>query len=297
MNLEADQAALSAADAAAGPKLDDVIRGVFDVSTLPQVAIKVIQVAKDPDAGAVDLRMIVEGDPALSSKILKCVNSAAYGLRNRVNNLQRAIGLLGFKQVRNIAVTASVSKLFKDPTPIATYTRRGLWNHMVSVGVAARFIAVRCNLPSFEEVFLCGLMHDFGIVLEDQYCHAVFEKAISELSTEKTLCQTEQEHLGFDHAQLGARIADAWKFPQEVRDCIRFHHMFANYRGEFTDHVACVSLANLICTVKGRTSVGMKLVKPAIAALEHLKATREDARVWADDLDAEFEQHKSLFDV
>lgn len=297
MSAEAEPLAMPPEDRSAAPKIDEVIRRVTEVSTLPQVAVRVIQVARDPNAGAIDLRMIVEGDPALSSKILKCVNSAAYGLQSRVNNLQRAIGLLGFKQVRNIAVAASVSKMFKDPTPIGTYTRRGLWKHMISVGVAARLIAMRCNLQSFEEIFLCGLMHDLGIILEDQYCHDQFEAIVNDLSTEFTLAQLEQRHLGFDHSQFGARIAEVWRFPEEVRDCVRFHHMFGSYRGPFKDHVACVELANLICTVKGITSVGMKLVRPAQAAMDHLQASRDDVKVWAQDLDDEIKQNESLFDL
>lgn len=277
--------------------IETVVNRINEVSTLPHIALKVMEVANNPDAGAADLRVIVESDPALSSRLLKCVNSAAYGLRNRVTSLQRAIGYLGFKQVRNLAVTASVSDTFKQSTTYGKYTRSGLWKHMVSVAVCARLIATRRKLSFFEEAFLAGLLHDFGIVLEDQYCQPQFAEVMQKVSQERTLPQVEMMVLGFDHCRLGARVAEGWKFPIEAIDTIRFHHMPQNYRGDHGKILACVDLANLICTLKGVSSAGLNLLRPSRWSLDQLGVDREFLKVLAVDLDHELELNKQLFSL
>jgi putative nucleotidyltransferase with HDIG domain len=239
----------------------------------------------------------VESDPALSSRVLKCVNSAAYGLRHRVTNLQRAISMLGFKQVRNLAVTASVSKVFRDNEPIGTYRRPSLWRHMVSVAIAARMIATRCEIAAFEEAFLGGLLHDIGIILEDQYCHERFVNVMCALDPQRTLVQVENEIIGFDHTRLGAHFAAASGFPEEAEDAIRYHHSFAAYHGPHASIVACVDLANFLCTLMDISSVGMKLIKPTSAAMDQLKVSRSDLKVWAVDLGQEIDQNKVLFNL
>ena len=286
----------------AGPKLGkhplDLVAGrITEVSTLPHIALRVMEVASDPDAGAADLRKIVEGDPSLSARLLKCVNSALYGLRFRINNLQRAISYLGFKQVRNLAITASVSDTFKGDVAFGPYTRAGLWRHLVAVGVCARFIAARKKMGCFEEAFLAGLLHDIGIVLEDQYCQPAFGEMMENLPPNKPLCSLEMTAFGFDHTRLGQRLAEQWRFPPEVIDTIRYHHMPASYKGEHTDILACVDLANLVCTLKRMPSVGVNLLKSTHWSVQMLRLTKDDVKVLATDLDDELSIHESLFNL
>ena len=284
--------------AARRPKsVDAVVRRVSDVSTLPQVALKVMEVAKDPDAGAADLKAVVEGDPALGARVLRMVNSAASGVSSTVTNLQQAISYLGFSQVRNLAMTASVSEIFKENEKIGTYQRTKLWRHMVSVGICAQLVARRCKMPGFEDAFLAGLLHDIGIILEDQHTHQLFCEVIRNLSDDTTLVAVEKELLGFTHCILGAKIAEAWRFPPAVRAAIRFHHASSGYRGPGSDIVRCVEIANVICTLKGIRSVGAGLVKPPLETFQAMGLQKEDIVILATDLDQEIATSESLFEL
>lgn len=142
------------------PTLDSVVRRIDEISTLPHIALQVMEVANEPGSSAADLKDVVEGDAALSARILRCVNSSAYGTRTKVTNLQHAIAYLGLKQIRNLAITASVSELFKKEEAVGSYLRSHLWRHLVSVGICARLIAMRRQFENFEDVFLAGLLHD-----------------------------------------------------------------------------------------------------------------------------------------
>lgn len=279
------------------PSLDEVARRIDQISTLPHVALRVMEVASNPDAGPGDLKRAMECDAALCAKVLRCVNSAAYGLRTKVTNLQQAIAYLGMKQVRNLAMAAQIADLFKSDEAIGPYRRSALWRHLVSVGVCGRLIAMRIRLAAFEDVFLAGLLHDIGIILEDQHVHREFVRVLESLDGSRPWIQVEQEHLGFDHTTLGLRLAEQWRFPEGARAAIRYHHASELYRGDARVILLCVEVANAICTLKGITSVGIKAARLSRGVLEELSLTKEDLVVIAQDLDRELAENATLLDI
>ncbi|GAB6164506.1 hypothetical protein JCM19992_05060 [Thermostilla marina] len=278
-----------------GPDLEAFVRRVHDISTIPQIALQVLKVANDPLSGAADLKEVMETDAALSARILRCVNSSAYAVRTKITNLQQAIAYLGLKQIRNIALTASVAEMFREDLGIEPYSRAGLWKHLVTVGICARLIAMRRKVANFEDAFLAGLLHDIGIILIDQNAPKQFRAVIEHLTPEKTLSEIEREYVGFDHCLVGEELGKAWGFPPNVRAAISHHHGSHNYRGEEIDIVRCVEVANLICTLKGISSVGMKLLRVPAAAFKGLQLTKSDIAVLAEDLENEITQNAALY--
>lgn len=279
------------------PTVEALARKIDEISTLPHVALQVVRIASNEASSAADLKKVMENDVALSARILRCVNSSAYALRSKITNLQHAITYLGMKQIRNLAITASVADLFKKDERIGNYRRQDLWRHLVSVGICSRLIAMRRKIGDFEDAFLAGLMHDIGIVLEDQHVHDHFSRLIQSLDGEKTLVEMERSRLNFDHTTLGEMVAENWKFPDLVKATIRHHHASVLYRGPAIQVIRCVEVANLLCTLKGITSVGLKLVRTSMPAIEGLSLTRDDLAVLAEDMDTELKQNASLFTV
>lgn len=277
--------------------LEGITRRVNGISTLPTVALKIVEVANDPDSGAAEMKAVMESDAAFASRVLRSVNSSAYAVRTRITNLQQAIAYLGVKQIRNLAITASVGELFKAGDTHGTYNRSQLWKHLVSVGLCARLIAMRLRKANFEDVFLAGLLHDIGIILEDEHDHERFASMVSALDDQHLLTEVEREHLNYDHTMLGRKIAEDWGFPEAVRAGIRFHHNSEGYRGDEADTVRCVEVANLICTLKGISSVGRKLVRFSQPLLTHLNLGREDISILSHDLDEAVSVNMGLFTI
>ncbi len=290
-------ASLPGAYPAVRPTLEDVVRRVHDISTLPQIALQVMEVANDADSGARELKEVMEGDASLSSRVLRCVNSSQYAKRGKITNLQQAIAYLGMQQIRNLAVTASASKLFAAGGIIGSYDRAGLWRHLVTVGICARLIAMRLNFADFEDVFLAGLLHDIGVVFEDQHVHEPFAEVIQSLEKGKALSEIERSHLGFDHAVLGAKVAENWKFPPGVLATIRYHHNTTGYRGDQIEVIRCVEVANFICSLKGISSVGIHLVAFPQSAIRGLSLSKEDILVLAQDLDRELTNNENMLQI
>ncbi len=257
----------------------------------------VIETVNDPNCGAAELKSVLESDPALSARVLRCANSSAYALRTRVSNLQLAVAYLGFKQVRNLALTATVCELFRNSEAIGSYRRSELWRHLVAVAVCARLIAMRQRMAAFEDAFLAGLLHDIGIILEDQGVHDDFRRLVLTLQADRPLTAQEQGVLGFDHTELGELFARRWKFPGAVITAIRYHHAADEYAGEYEGILRCVELANVLCSYKGMSSVGINLTELSSGCLAALGLCRHDVEVLLADLDHELFTHAHLFSL
>ena len=255
---------------------------ISEVSTLPAVAIRIVEVANDPESEAADLLEVVEFDAALATRIIRTVNSSYYALQNKVAELKLAITLLGFKEIRNLAMTAYIAQLFKRPARHAHYSREGLWNHLIGVGTVAKLIAETSKKVAPREAYLAGLLHDLGFILIDQYLHKPFCKMLDAMGPEVPVCQVEEEILGFDHAELGAFVADQWRLPKQLTTAIRYHHDPDRYQGEHAEMVYVVALANFFCHLKDLSSLGVSHTQPPPAewftALGLQKA--DIARIW-----------------
>jgi len=268
------------------PRSEDLVEKLFrrigEVSTLPTVAVRIIEVINDPDTGADDLLEVIRFDAALAMRIVRTVNSSYYAMQNKVADLKLAIALLGFKEIRNLAMTAYIAILFKKGHGHGPYTREGLWNHSIAVGSVAQLIAEVCGMVQPREAYLAGLLHDVGFILLDQYLHKPFCQVIDALEEGKPVWQVEQEILGFDHAELGAFVTSHWNMPEHLATTIRYHHAPREYDGPHREMVYVVALANSFCHAKGFTSLGVRIAEiPPTEVLAGLRITEEQlGRIW-----------------
>ncbi|MFI4876547.1 MAG: HDOD domain-containing protein [Blastopirellula sp. JB062] len=272
--------------------LDILIQRIDEVSSLPQIAVQAMEIASAEESSASDLTAIVECDVALSSRVLKLVNSSAFGLRNTVTNLQQAIAYLGMKQVRNLAITASVSELFSGGDNVGKYSRSGLWEHMVAVGIAARIFAKKHRIGDPEDAFIAGLLHDLGIVILDQFLNSRFALMLETMNPQQVQVRWERQYFGFDHTEFGERIARHWKFPEVVVDTIRYHHMAGVYRGRHSPMIKAVEMGNMAMNEAGITALGAKYSRISMAALNHFDMTIGDLSRFAEEVKDELEKYQ-----
>jgi HD-like signal output (HDOD) protein len=231
---------------------------ISEVSTLPAVAMRIIQVANDSTTGSADLLEAVQYDAAMATRIMRTVNSSYYAMQNKVADLKLAITLLGFKEIRNLAMTAYVAQLFKKGVGHGSYTREGLWNHMIGVAIVARLIADVSRKVAPREAYLAGLLHDLGFILIDQYLNKPFHQLIDALTEERSLVEIEDEVLGFDHAELGAYVGKQWRLPEHLVATIRFHHDPLAYVGDHWAMIYTVALADFFCNAKNVSPLGVR---------------------------------------
>ena len=140
--------------------VDSALKGISHIATLPEITLRIIELVEDPSSTAQDLNNIISNDPALCSRILKVVNSAFYGLPRQIGSINRAIVLLGLNAVKNIAIAASLTKLFRGGDLCPHFSARKLWIHSIAVAAGSKLLCDELNLGLPDEAFLAGLARD-----------------------------------------------------------------------------------------------------------------------------------------
>lgn len=226
----------------------EIVKKVSTIATLPEVTSKIIATVEDPKSTASKLHQIVSHDPALVTRILKVVNSSFYGLPGQIGSVERAIVLLGLNAIKNIAVAASIGQLFRGGKLCEGFAAKDLWTHCIAVGVTARELAKQMRFPIADEAFLAGMIHDVGILLQLQtspeQLNEVCEKA---KKSDSEFCELERQIIGIDHQQLGAALAEQWKFPHSCQLVAGHHHHPQGLSDQNRMLVNLVHVADVIC--------------------------------------------------
>ncbi len=210
--------------------LEQILADAGDLASLPQVVMRVLDLTADAHATAVDLEKVIGLDQALAARILALANSSYYGMPRSVSTLREAVVFLGFKTLRNLAMTITTFNLFLGRSDTPALARRALWRHSVDAAQCARVITHLLPAPAQEAVgaeqaYTCGLLHDIGKMALDRSRHALFV-SLSEMARTHHVrfWEVEAEVVPFSHAQIGAALTDRWNLPPQICEAIAFHH-------------------------------------------------------------------------
>ena len=222
-----------------------------DIASIRQVVSEVLRIIKDEKSSAKDLKTITEKDPPLCARLLKLANSAYYGYPRTISDIQEAIVCIGFDAIRDLALTQKVCELFMDDQVRSGYSRRLLWRHSSAVALLCKMFYRREFRERGDDIYAAGLLHDIGIIIEDQVFPEVFDRTIEEFSRNKrNLLEVEKEILQVNHATIGKAIAQSWGFPDELMQAIAYHDDPDQADDTCYQFVATVYVANVICQRK-----------------------------------------------
>ena len=273
------------------------IREISHIATLPEVTLKIIQLVEDPESTAQDLNNVITNDPALGARILKVVNSAFYGLPGQIGSINRAIVLLGLNAVKNIAIAASLAKLFRGGQICATFNARDLWINSIGVATGTRLLAKKANIGLPDEAFLAGLIHDLGIMVEMQANRAKFVETIELLDAnpDMTMREAELQTLGATHEQFGHALCKAWKFPLSFSYVTGFHHRPGEVATESRRLVSLVHVADVIAAQLGiGFTRGVESTEIDPSFLEALNLSSEIVEETANEMPEAMEEAQAL---
>jgi HD-like signal output (HDOD) protein len=203
--------------------VDELLSGVMDLIPLPKAYLRLRELIADPESSLSDITQVISNDPALTSRILRIVNSAYFALPNKVDTIERAVQVLGLNQVHDLALaSASVSTLSGIPCPALDI--HDYWRRSIYTAVVARILARRMSLRTAERLFVAGLLHGIGeLVLA--YKEPVLFGELKSAATrrELPLSVVQQAHLGFDYAAISAELLHRWQLPDEIVMPVRHH--------------------------------------------------------------------------
>jgi putative nucleotidyltransferase with HDIG domain len=203
------------------------------------------------DYSARELAAVVKYDQSITANILRMCNSAYFGLRHKVDNVQDAVLYLGRDNLVRAVLAAGISRYFKKTKG---YEVEGidLWEHSVSVALMAQILSRKIYDHEDPKLFTAAILHDVGKVVLGEYVRESCKK-IKTLVSEKgyDFIEAEEEVLGINHAQLGGEMALLWNFPAEIKDAIAWHHRPDLVRRKSNGLVWLIYLADQICLMTG----------------------------------------------
>lgn len=196
--------------------------GDYELPSFPAVAMSTLSLLRQ-HADMAEVAASLMTDPGLTVRILRTVNSAAFGMRKRVTNLQYATSLLGRSRVESLVLTAAVGSALPDPGVIELAP---FWRTSARRACLASRIAARVDPGSQVESFTAGLLQDMGVPVlaashPDRYAELWSR---SECDDGVTLQELELDAFGYDHAHVGAVLAESWDLPEALITAISDHH-------------------------------------------------------------------------
>jgi HD-like signal output (HDOD) protein len=139
-------------------------RGELELPAMPEVALKIVKLAEDPEAGLPDLAKVVQMEPTVAGSIIKAANSPLYRGSKPVDNIKNAVVRLGAKITRNLATSVAMRERFSAKTPLIKKRMQRLWEHSIQASALSFVIAREASGFDAERALMAGLLHDIGVI-------------------------------------------------------------------------------------------------------------------------------------
>jgi HD-like signal output (HDOD) protein len=205
-------------------KLSLVLAKVTEVAVLPHVVFKVLELSASSDSGTADIERAINVDPGFSSKILVLANSAYMALPRRITSIREALLFLGFKQVRQLAMTVGVFDLFAGKNDRESLRRRAWWRHSVDSAISARWLADQTKKVSGDDAYTCALLHLIGKTLLDRYGGVDYKHVEDIMAQGLKDYKAEEAIYGCHHIQVATAVCMKWRLPESLVSGLNYAH-------------------------------------------------------------------------
>jgi diguanylate cyclase (GGDEF)-like protein len=258
--------------------LDRLVAQAGDLYSLPAVAMEILELASDAKADARKLKECIERDPALTTKILRVVNSSLFGLAQQVSDLNQALALLGMKPLKLLVLGFSLpDALFQN---VAGEMLSRYWQRTLVKSIAAREISERIRSDLGDEAFIAGLLQDIGQLVLIQCVGEPYIQFVGKARGEPgDLKRLERRALGFDHVQLSAELLNRWGLPGLIVEAVAGLESSETIARTSNPLIRVLDLAELVATLlcDGHTVVLAELG-------ERVGGSSVFSRSWLDEL-------------
>ncbi len=224
-----------------------ILRNIEEVSPLPATAHRVVSMLDNPDVELERIGDVLSLDPGLTSTMLRVVNSAFYGLREKVASASKAVVVLGMKKLRQLVVAAAVMQKFQGvPAGFA----QKFWENSIRTAQWSKEIGVHRGMSEADELFICGLLHNIGYLVIMQYFRPQQAEIDRMIQAGRQPIVAEKTVLGGTHADVGGFLFNLWQMPKETVQSAMFHHhdlqLLVNMPN-LSESVIVIHMASAIC--------------------------------------------------
>lgn len=205
--------------------INRVLQSIKIIPAFPPAALKLLNLIKEGDYSIMDIVNVIKFDPSITANILKLSNSAYFCAPQKITTIHEAVVNLGQNNLLQVVQAAGISMFYKKPVKGYLLTPRGLWRHCVAVALMSQILSHKIYRKDNPVLYTAALLHDVGKIILGEFVFNSLEKITELVSKQGRTCiEAEKEIIGIDHAELGGKIADQWKFPDDLKDPIALHH-------------------------------------------------------------------------
>lgn len=196
----------------------------LDLASPPGTYARLNELIHDPHSAIDAISEVINADPALTTRLLKIVNSPFYGFPSQINTISRAITVIGTHELAQLVLATSVVKAFNG-IPDDLIKVRTFWQHSIACAICAKLLAQAAGYQHNEQYLIAGLLHNIGsLVLYQSVPELAAEAIKSARFGHEVLHLAEQRIIGFDHTEAGEALIQAWRLPASLASVARHHH-------------------------------------------------------------------------
>lgn len=226
----------------------EIVGGMESLPSRTAVIQELLGELMSPDCTVKTVSAIVRRDIGLTTRVMRVVNSAYFGLPTAVADPAKAVSLLGLDAIRSLVLSLQLFSTFSAAGQ-SGLSLDELWEHSSSVGACARKLARSVSLGPVDvgHALLAGLLHDTGkLVLAEQFPEQYSELIARNDADGVESWQLEAEAFGVDHGVVGGYLAGLWGFPHPVVEALLYHHCPSEGYTRGADPLALIHMANAL---------------------------------------------------
>ncbi len=199
------------------------LRTCTNFPTPPPVAMRVLQLAQNPDIDLAKVADAVSADPAIAAKVMRIANSAMYARRRQSTNLRQALITLGLNATLTLALSFTlVTALKKGST--GGFDFQAYWRRTILSAAWGKLLASELGRRDAEEIFLASLLQDLGMLVVDKLWPEVYDGIAPFKIEHARICQHEQNCIGTDHRAIGSALLGIWNMPPGLVQAVQHSH-------------------------------------------------------------------------
>lgn len=221
--------------------LETILEKTDGLAVLPQVVFKILEITGVDTTSAQALERAIVVDPGFSARILAQANSAFYGLPAKVKSVREASMFLGFRSVRQIALTVGAFEMFVGKTDRKSMRRRTWWRQSLDTAVCARMVARKLGEGEDDLAYTAGLLHLIGKPLLDRFAGPLYETVLAAVDEGADELEAERSVLGFDHARLAQEACRKWGFPEDLVAALDYCEPESGMRAHPAGAITCLA--------------------------------------------------------
>ena len=206
--------------------LKNVVNQIETLPSLPDMYYELVNELNSSEPSTERIGGIIQQDPAMCAKVLQLVNSAFFGIRQRVTDPMQAATLIGLKVLRSLVLAVHIFTKLEEPN-VTGFAILDLWNHSINVAVSAQDIAVHeeASRTVVEESFVAGLLHDVGKLVLAMNLGDHYGEVLAQAGDDIVLLpELERKNIGATHAEVGAYLLGLWGFSDTIVNAVAYHH-------------------------------------------------------------------------